>query len=355
MHHVSQRFTIRSLVFSTLLACFSYDAQSATIGIFESHNDIGNTTRSGSVQFDAARGTYTVTGGGENMWFTNDAFHFAWKKVSGDITLAADLTFPKQGGNAHRKACLLIRQSLDADSAYADAALHGDGLTSLQYRETKGGRTYEIQSGVSAPKRLRIEKRGQYISMSIGNNADDLHPAGGSFRLELTEPFYIGLGVCAHDTNAIETAVFANVDYKQVTPSSVRPILLSTLETVPISSKDRRVIYSTTNHFEAPNWSRDGAFLLFNSKGRIFRIGTSGGNPELIDTGFATKCNNDHGLSPDGKLLAISDQSQERHSLIYVVPASGGAPQRITKTGPSYWHGWSPDGKTLAYCDHLNG
>src|SRR5205823_1775653 len=119
---------------------------------------------------------------------------------------------------------------------------HGDGLTSLQYRETKGLRTYEIQSGVSAPKRLRIEKRGKYVSMSIARGNEDLHPAGGSFRLILQDPFYIGLGVCAHDNNALEKAVFANVELTTGVPNSGGPKLFSTLEVVPIASKDRRVV-----------------------------------------------------------------------------------------------------------------
>jgi hypothetical protein len=128
------------------------------------------------------------------------------------VTLSADIAFEGTGGDPHRKACLLIRQSLDADSAYADAALHGDGLTSLQYREAKGERTYEIQSAVSAPKRLRIEKRGRYVSMSIAGAHGALQPAGGAFRLDLAEPFYIGLGVCAHNDEVVEKAVFTNVE-----------------------------------------------------------------------------------------------------------------------------------------------
>jgi Tol biopolymer transport system component len=246
-----------------------------------------------------------------------------------------------------------VRQSLDPDSAYADAALHGDGLTSLQYRESKGTRTYEIQSNVSAPKRLRIEKRGKYVSMSIAREGEALHPAGGTFRLNFEEPFYVGIGVCAHDNKALEKAVFSNVELSK--PLGAGTNLISTLETVTIASKDRRVIYSTTNHIEAPNWSRDGAALIFNGKGRIYRLPIIGGEPETINTGFATRCNNDHGLSPDGSTLVISDQSQERRSIIYTLPIVGGTPQRITKLGPSYWHGWSPDGKTLAYCAERNG
>jgi len=131
--------------------------------------------------------------------------------------------------------------------------------------------------------------------------------------------------------------------------------LWSTLETVAIDSKDRRAVYTTRDLIEAPNWSRDGAAFFFNSKGRLYRLPTGGGTPVEIDTGFATRCNNDHGISPDGATLVISDQSQERRSLIYTVPIQGGTPRKITGLGPSYWHGWAPDGKTLAYCAERDG
>ena len=324
---------------------------------FKDHSDIGATKHAGSFELDPSRGGYAVTGGGTNMWFTEDAFHFVWKKVSGDVMLAADIAFEGTGGDPHRKACLLIRQSLDADSAYADAALHGDGLTSLQYRGAKGERTYEIQSGVAGPKRLRIEKRGRYVSISIAGEDGKLRPAGGSFPLYLTEPFYVGLGVCAHNNEALEKAVFTNIELTSGVPAPAgKPSLLSTLETVPLASKDRRVVWNTTDLIEAPNWSRDGTSLIFNSKGRLHRIPVAGGEPQPIDTGFATRCNNDHGLSPDGTTLAVSDQSQaDRKSRIYTLPIAGGTPKLITEAAPSYWHGWSPDGRTLAYCAERNG
>jgi Tol biopolymer transport system component len=108
-------------------------------------------------------------------------------------------------------------------------------------------------------------------------------------------------------------------------------------------------------HFEAPNWSRDGKELIFNSGGRIFRIAVNGGDPIAVDTGERRRCNNDHGLSPDGTWLAISDGSANRQSQIYLLPSNGGVPRLITRDYPSYWHGWSPDGKTLAYCARRNG
>ncbi len=327
-----------------------------SLGMFEGQGDIGDVKIPGSLQYDAAKQTYLIGGGGENMWFKTDAFHYVWKKVSGDVSLAADIQWIGSGGNAHRKACLVIRQSLDPDSVYVDAALHGDGLTSLQFREEKGDVTSEIQSNVKAPKRLRIEKEGDYYSMSIAADGEELHPAGGSVKLKLQAPFYVGLGVCAHDNNVLEKAVFSNVEMTTGAPqASAEPVLQSTLEKVPLEG-DRRVVYQTSDHIEAPNWSRDGSFLLFNSQGRIYKLPAEGGQPELVDTGFATRCNNDHGLSPDGSQLAISDQSQgDGQSRIYVLPVTGGTPRRVTPLGPSYWHGWSPDGKTLAYCAERKG
>ncbi len=321
-------------------------------GLFEDARDIGTVKHPGSVEYDAAKKTYTVAGGGENMWATTDAFHYVYRRISGDVSFAADINFVGTGGNAHRKGVLILRQNFDADSPYADAALHGDGLTSLQYREVKGGPTREVQSNVKGPRRIQIEKRGDYVWMNIAAEGQPLQSAGGSFRIKFTEPFYIGLGVCAHDNNAIEKVTFSNVEIKQ----RPAPILESTLETVAIASKDRKVAYTKRAHFEAPNWSRDGKDLYFNQGGRIMKMPVTGGEPQAIDTGFAIRNNNDHGISPDGTMMAISDQSQEqRRSLIYVVPIAGGTPRRITQLAPSYWHGWSPDGKLLAYCADRNG
>jgi Tol biopolymer transport system component len=169
------------------------------------------------------------------------------------------------------------------------------------------------------------------------------------FRIELKEPFYVGLGVSAHDNSRSEQAVFSNVKLKSIPAETNRPAIESTLETLLISGFDRNVIYHTSAHIEAPNWSRDGKYFLFNSNGRINKLPVKGGTPEILDTGDETRCNNDHGLSPDGTQLAISANAKDGKSHVFVLPVSGGKPKQLTTIAPSYWHGWSPDGKTIAF------
>lgn len=331
--------------------------QKSELGIFEGQTDIGKIQHPGTTKFDSKTGAYTVTGSGENIWISPDAFHFVWKKVTGDFALTADVVAAASQGNPHRKAVLMVRQSLDADSVYADIALHGVGMTSMQFRDEKGGATREVQSSIDKPKHLRLVKRGDYVYMLLARDGEQLRIAGGSPRIHMEGSYYIGIGVCAHDPNAVEKAEFSNVELKDRTASSAaQPVMYSVLETLTPASGDRKAVYVTPDHIEAPNWTPDGAAFIFNSGGKIYRLPVGGAKPELIDTGFANQCNNDHGISPDGKTLVISDQSQGEHrSLVYTLPLTGGTPKKITENSPSYWHGWSPDGKTLAFVGERNG
>jgi len=335
----------------------------SNLGIFSDQSDVGDVAKPGSVNFDPAKGEYLITGGGENIWNTNDAFHFVWQKVSGDFTLAANISFVGTNGAPHRKACLMIRQSLSADSAYVDVAIHGNGLTALQCRDTDGDATHEIQLDVSAPQFVRIEKHGNYVSMSfekLPTNAVILmplifHPSGAMYKLQFKEPFYVGLAVCPHDNKTTAQAVFSGVQFHAISTNADKPAIESTIETIPVSSTDRTVAYHTHNHLEAANWSRDGKYFICNGNGRIYKLATNG-EPQLLDTGAAAGCNNDHGISPDGTQLAVSAYGEpDKQSHVYILPIEGGAARLVTSNGPSYWHGWSPDGKTLAYCANRNG
>jgi TolB protein len=257
-----RNLTRKALLMKALLGIFLSAAAFAqsppSVGIFEDHADVGSVLHPGSAQYDPTTKTYRLSGSGANMWFAEDDFHFVWKKVSGDVSLAADISLPGTGGDPHRKAVLMIRQSLDPGAAYAGAARHGDGLTSLQFRAADGQVTHEIESNVSAPTRLRIEKRGDAFYLWIAANDGPLQFAGGSMDVPLKSPFYIGIGVCAHNKDAEQQALFSNVDLQTGVPSRGALHLYSTVETIAVASTDARVAQVQPGQLNSPGWTTDG-------------------------------------------------------------------------------------------------
>jgi len=355
---VESRFSSKSCgfplwLFVTVFYALSASADSGS-GLFKNQNDVGNTAFPGSCICSPDSGSYTITGSGENMWGNADAFHYVWKRCSGDLLLECRIDWIGSGKNPHRKAGWMVRGSLDGDAVYVDAVAHGDGLISFQFRKIRGGPTEEVQSPIRGSALLRLERNAGVFSFSVADETGPFHPVG-SLTVPVPDSVYAGLAVCSHDNSVSETAIITKVRLEE------RPVMAqdkrtleSTLEICDIQTGVRRLVHRSPDHFEAPNWSRDGSTLLFNGGGMLYTIPVQGGKPRILDTGFADRCNNDHGYSFDGKWLAISHSRKDK-SLIYVLPASGGEPRLVTPTGPSYWHGWSPDGKTLAYCAERNG
>jgi Tol biopolymer transport system component len=338
------------------------NSSTAAVGQFEGQGDVGDACDigiPGSASFDAAKNEYTITASGYNMWFNRDAFHFLYNKLEGDLTMVADINFVGKGKVAHRKAGWIVRQSLDKDSAFIGAIVHGDGLIALQWRPVKGGEMSDDLEIIRTVKgftsiTIKLERHADNYTLSIAPDGETFEIVG-SATVKLTDPVYAGLVVCSHDVNTAETAVFSNVKLeKQGVVNMKERVLESTLETINIENGERKTIYFAREHFEAPNWTPDGKTLIFNKSGLIYTIPVEGGKPQLLDTGEAKKCNNDHGISPDGKFLAVSSQHTDGKSRIYVLPITGGAARLVTQNAPSYWHGWSPDGKTLAYCAGRN-
>lgn len=322
----------------------------APIGEFETATDIGKITLPGSAEFLPATGQYRLTGSGANMWAKEDAFHFLAKKLSGDLSFTMDVAWPAAGKELHRKACALVRAGLEADDIYADVAVHGDGLIELQYRKIKGGETYGIRTPILAPATVKLERDGDVFTASVSKNGGPFQPIG-AVSLALPDPVYVGLAVTAHNAKNSETALLSNVVLKnRVALTTEKRVRETSLETLIVATGERRLIHRERSTFEAPNWSRDGKQFYINRAGGIFTLPVTGGEPERLDTGVAQKCNNDHGLSFDGRWLAISSNEGKDGSKIYISPATGGPARLVTPTGPSYWHGWSPDGQTLAYC-----
>ena len=322
-----------------------------SLGPFEAHGDVGETPQKGNAEF--AGGEVRITGGGANIWGTADAFHYVWKKMSGDVSFTADAHFIGAGAVAHRKATLMIRQGLGPDSSYADVALHGDGMTSLQFRPSAGAKTQEVKQAVSsdlsAPVRLRIERRGDTFTMFAGKPGEPLTPTGPA-TVALRDPVYVGLAVCSHDASVLETAVFTNVTM-QVLPAPAQRYR-SRISIYDLRDKSIRTLYQADQVYEAPNWSPDGKYLLSNSGGRLYRIPVDGdkATPEVVNIDSSLRLNNDHAPSPDGKLIAFSASSPaSRQSQVYVSSADGSNARAIVTATPSYFHGWSPDGRYLAY------
>ena len=325
-------------------------------GIFESHADIGAVPKPGALEYDSASNTYRIAGNGANMWAGVDAFHFAWKRLSGDATITADVEFMGSGGDPHRKAVLIFRQSLDPDSPYADVALHGVGLTSLQYRTGKGEPTQQIESTVTGPVRLRLERRGNQFVMSVGKPGEPLVSSAPA-TVPLQDPVYVGIGVCSHNVDNVETAVFRNVSVQQVPARPAQQRYRSRIKIFDRETRRSSVLFTGDDVWEAPNWSHDGKYLLANSGGSLYRIPVAGGAPEKLDVGAEYRCNNDHGFTFDGKRLAFSASSpSSRVSQVFQATAEGKDVRQMTNaTTPSYFHGWSPDGKWLAFVAQREG
>jgi TolB protein len=337
----------------------SQAAREKSLGVFEAHGDIGRVEKPGTVVYDPEIQTYLVEGAGANMWFDADEGHFLWKRIKGDFIVSAKVQFVGTGGAAHRKIGWMARSSLSPDSAQASTVIHGDGTTALQFRKTRGAFTAEDQIGVTGPNQIQLERRGNTYIMSVAAFGEPY------FRdriegIALGDEVYVGLFVCSHNSHVIEKALFSNV--RIVIPAKegfVRPAdgLSSRLEILDVGTKNRTIVYESPQLLEAPNWTRDGAALIYNSGGLLFRFDMASGRTTVIDTGFARAVNNDHVLSFNGTTLGFSHDlaSAGGASIIYALPMAGGRPRRITPKGPSYLHGWSPDGKNLVYTGLRNG
>ena len=326
------------------------------VGIFTTHSGVGRA--GGSASYDPQQQTYLIAGSGQNMWDTRDDFHFVWKRLSGNFILSTRARFIGKGVEEHRKIGWTIRPTLDPSAPHVTAALHGDGLTSLQFRRQTGGITEEEKSADSLPDAdavIQLERRdGEYL-MSVAQFGDTLvttRLAGVS----LPDTVYVGLFVCAHNDTVTERATFSNVRITTPAPKDLvayRDYLGSSLEILDVASGKATIVHQYSGSFQAPNWTHDGKALIYVQEGRLYRFDLASGSPTEINTGFATHNNNDHVLSFDGRMIAISNHAVEDSgaSVVYTVPATGGTPHRVTAqgVGASYLHGWSPDGRWLVY------
>ena len=326
--------------------------QQTSVGTFADQSDIGNPILTGHATYHAVTDAYIIEGAGANIWANRDEFHFVWIRLQGNFILTTNAEFIGKGVEPHRKIGWMVRSRLEADSPHGSAVVHGDGLTSLQFRRTKGAATEEIVSKVKAANFLQLERKGNTYRMSVARFGDVL--TSDEVSLDLGDEVYVGLFVCSHNKDVIERAVFRDV--RITVPAKddfvpYRDYIGSNLEVMDVLTGRRKIVHTAPDSLQAPNWTKDGRALIYNQNGRLYRFDLEHKASDPIDTGFAVNNNNDHVLSFDGKMLAISHHSKDddNASIIYTLPVSGGTPRRVTTKGPSYLHGWSPDGKYLVY------
>ena len=353
----------RVIFLLTLPGIVAAATQTNALGLFAGQAELGHGTPRGNATYSGVTDVYTLTSNGANTWYHVDDFHFAWKKMSGDMTLTADISFPPaaytQEPNPHRKGILMFRQTLDAGAAYVAAGAHGSGMTALQYRRVRGANTEDIELNIDAPQTVRIEKRGDVFTLYLSMKGEPLHPVGASVSLHLTEPFYVGLGALSHDTDTLDKVEFRHVRLEPTaSASNSQPVLYSTLQTIQTEDQFRRamLIRSVPALMQSANWAPDGKSIYVLEDGRILNIPyltpEVGGPPRTVAASGLADCSGNLGLSPDGKWLAVScaDMHGGPHE-VYVVPPDGaGTPRKVTQsTTPSFFHAWSPDSHTIAF------
>ena len=330
------------------------------VDVFENHQDIGNPKKSGTTSYDQVTQEYQLSGGGYNIWFGRDEFHFTYKKLKGDFILTANFQFIGLGNDPHRKIGWMVRNSLDDNSAHVSGTLHGDGMISLQWRVLKGAFMRdpedEIRFAKNNPQIVQLERNNGTYVLRVANWGEPLQEVGKYKPEAMGDEVFAGLFISAHNETVVEEAMVWNVRIDKPVPDNYnggrQGYLGSRLEIIHVFDGKRKVIHEAPTSFEAPNWMPDGKKLLFNQAGSLYKIPIEGGATEKLNTDFANRNNNDHGISFDGKMLAISHQRDGLPgggSTIYVLPLAGGTPKQVTQETPSYWHGWAPNGKDVVF------
>jgi TolB protein len=330
------------------------------VGLFQDHQDIGNPQKTGTTTYDESTQTYTLKGSGYNIWFDRDEFHYTYKKIKGNFLLTANFEFVGNGTNPHRKIGWMVRQSTDASSPHVSSVAHGDGLTVLQWRTTQGAAMRDPEDEIFSQKKnyqvIQMERSGNKIIMRAAHPGEPLQVIGSTQMDSLQDEVLAGLYICSHDANVVEEAKVWNVRIDKTVPNDhdgyKDGTLGSRLEVMSVADGRRKVIRESAGRFEAPNWTTDGKKLLFNEEGSIYSMAAQGGHLEKLNTDFANNNNNDHVISFDGKMLAISHHREGMPgggSSVYILPITGGTPKLVTEKTPSYLHGWSPNGKEVLY------
>lgn len=353
-------FPSAALFMLFILPMSNSQAQEKKLGLFTNEIGVGNPSKPGSTRYDAGKEEYLIEGSGANIWADHDQFHFVWKKIKGNFIVSTRAALLGKGVDPHRKFGWMVRTTLDSSSTHVNAVVHGDGLTSLQFRRNNGDVTQQRIASITGADIIQLERRGNKYIMSVAKYGDTFVTQQVD-SLSLGDEVYVGLFVCAHNKDVYETALFHNV--RVVIPAAdnfvpYRDYIGSNIEIMDVASGYRKTIHYEPRSLQAPNWTPDNKYLIYNAEGLLYKYDLKKNAISKLNTGFAIDNNNDHVLSFDGKMIAISNHvGEKRISTLFTLPVSGSdKPSQITavESGHSYLHGWSPDGKKLVFTGQRN-
>ena len=198
-----------------LLQCSVLHAQSDSLGVFTSHQDIGHPKNAGNAQYDKVTHSFTLKGSGYNIWFNRDEFHYVYKTIKGDFTATANFEFKGDKGNGHRKVGWMLRASTDEKSIHLSAVTHGDGLTVLQWRSKKGANMLDPQEEIFFPEKkfevVQLQRIGKKVIMRVGHVGEQLKTVGAHIMPNMPDEALIGLFICSHDPEVTEEATVWDV------------------------------------------------------------------------------------------------------------------------------------------------
>lgn len=199
-----------------LLTCLLLGvAPAKKTGLFRNSADVGNPKLAGSAQFNKRTKAYTLTGAGYNIWFKRDEFQYLFNELDGDFTATADVEFVGTGVDKHRKVGWMVRESVAEDAAHMSAVVHGDGLTALQWRETKGAAMRDPQDEIFSPEKqtqtIQLVRKGSTFTMSVAKKGGAMQVVGSHDLSALAGDVLVGLFVCSHNPDQLEAATITNV------------------------------------------------------------------------------------------------------------------------------------------------
>jgi len=321
-------------------------AHAGPVGNFTDVADVGAVSRATEASYDPDTGSYSIGASGDNIWAERDAFGFVWKQSRGDVSLAARVEIQGKSAQEHRKAGLMLRQSLAPDSAYVDVAIHGNGLTSLQYRSVAGGPTREIQCAREAPSAARLEKRGDYVLLQLANDQGKFEATACSIKLVLDGFYYAGLVVCAHDNTAFEVVKFRRVSLGLLPPRS--EVRMSALEVVPLDSLDRKIVYQTTARLDSPSFTAAGDAVCFREDGRTYFFSlTANSDSHLVGAENVEECALAHAAASPWQ---VTHEIKSGRAQLFRRGSGKAKPLQLTKDSYSNWlPRLSPDGQSIAF------